>query len=1244
MSLHIYNSNNRSWKMYTNTLSSISGDDLTIKPYDGKNISLEVSGNNAIFIKKGDISYNLSNLITGTGLGTSATIVSGSDASFTNIDVSGNLNPLNANGSSIGLATKIWKNAYISDLSVSSIDLSGNLNPLNANSSSLGTSLKYWNNAYIRDVSVTNIDVTSNLNPLNANSSSLGSLVKSWANAYIRDVSVTNLDVSGNLNPLNTNVASLGLPTKIWKNAYINDISVSNIDVSGNLNPLNANNSSLGASTKYWRNAYITDVSVSNIDLSGDIIPLIAANSSLGSLLKRWKTVYADDIILNKINGATYSAGGGSTVLTSITTNVVPSTTNTYSLGSTTNFGIITNYWNNAYINNLRVVNRAQEMNLAYIPSNISIPFIPSQGQVLGDPFTLSGTTYSNTDYNGYGSALNSDGTIFAIASSSSPALGCVRVYKFNDISWQLMGPIIYGTATNKIILWYSYILNTLQISYDGRTLATLVSGSTATFGIYKYNDVSWNNTGYLSNGRATAHGAAVLSGDGNTFAMSNDIAGSGGIVYAWKYINNVWTSIASIANTFSPTFSSWAMSLGISYDGNTLIGSSRIYPSNADQQGYARIFKYNGTIWQQFGPVILGPRPIQEFGWAASMSYDGLTVSVGGYTDFRVFKYNAIDVSWQLTGIFPVTSGLVAYPYLSGDGTIVATWYSNKAFIWKYRTDSWVKIVESSDGTGLNGNALSADGTVYATCHSTPTFIKIHKLNINGNYYGLAKDAYPSLKPSSSGVKAVQTWTGRVSASETNYSWRIVCWSPERQIFVALANDGSTRVMTSSNGITWTGRTSSNNTNGWNGVCWSPELMLFVAVAYNGTTNRVMTSPDGTNWTGRTSANETNQWRSVCWSPELGLFVAVADSGTNRVMTSPNGTTWTGRLSSNENNEWFSVCWSPELSLFVAVAFNGTTNRVMTSPNGITWTGRVSSNEANTWYSVCWSGKLGLFAVVAETGSNKVMTSPDGITWTGRVSSNETNGWNGVCWSAELGLFAAVSYNGTNRVMSSPDGINWTGRLSANETNAWVNVCWSAELGIFAAVSNTGSNRVMTSSLKCRPPTSYNVFDSTFNSIDETGKWTFQNILTQQLTVNTTVYSSDDRVKHNEVIINNGLDVIDRLTPKFYQKTLDMLDTSYNGDLSGHTWIYEAGLIAQEVLQVPDLSFAVSGGDIYDSSNNLIEKEKYTLAYNSIFAYGLAAIKELHTKVKTQEISIMNRQTIINSLTSRIEALDSSN
>ena len=122
---------------------------------------------------------------------------------------------------------------------------------------------------------------------------------------------------------------------------------------------------------------------------------------------------------------------------------------------------------------------------------------------------------------------------------------------------------------------------------------------------------------------------------------------------------------------------------------------------------------------------------------------------------------------------------------------------------------------------------------------------------------------------------------------------------------------------------------------------------------------------------------------------------------------------------------------------------------------------------------------------------------------------------------------------------------------------------------------------------------------------------------------------TSDDRVKHNEVIINNGLDIIDQLTPKFYQKTLTMLDANYNGDLSEHTWNYESGLIAQELLQISDLSFVVSGGDYYDSTNNLI-KETYGVNYNSVFVYGLAAIKELHAKVKAQETTILSLQTAI--------------
>ena len=172
--------------------------------------------------------------------------------------------------------------------------------------------------------------------------------------------------------------------------------------------------------------------------------------------------------------------------------------------------------------------------------------------------------------------------------------------------------------------------------------------------------------------------------------------------------------------------------------------------------------------------------------------------------------------------------------------------------------------------------------------------------------------------------VTGSSSWTSR-AAAEAN-SWLSVCWSPERGLFVAVANSGTNRAMTSPDGITWTARTAAA-ANNWYSVCWSPERGLFVAVATSGT-NLVMTSPDGIIWTARAAAALAS-CSSVCWSSERGLFVAVATTGTNRVMTSPDGITWTARTAA-EANSWLSVCWSPERGMFVAVAISGT-NRVMT-------------------------------------------------------------------------------------------------------------------------------------------------------------------------------------------------------------------------------------------------------------------------------------------------------------------------
>ena len=88
------------------------------------------------------------------------------------------------------------------------------------------------------------------------------------------------------------------------------------------------------------------------------------------------------------------------------------------------------------------------------------------------------------------------------------------------------------------------------------------------------------------------------------------------------------------------------------------------------------------------------------------------------------------------------------------------------------------------------------------------------------------------------------------------------------------------------------------------------------------------------------------------------------------------------------------------------------------------------------------------------------------------------------------------------------------------------------------------------------------------------------------------------------------------------------MYAADYMGDISGH-WHCETGLIAQNILQISDLSYCVKGGDYIDKTGNLVEKS-YSLIYDDIFVYNIAATKELDAKntalearVATQEIEI---------------------
>jgi hypothetical protein len=99
----------------------------------------------------------------------------------------------------------------------------------------------------------------------------------------------------------------------------------------------------------------------------------------------------------------------------------------------------------------------------------------------------------------------------------------------------------------------------------------------------------------------------------------------------------------------------------------------------------------------------------------------------------------------------------------------------------------------------------------------------------------------------------------------------------------------------------------------------------------------------------------------------------------------------------------------------------------------------------------------------------------------------------------------------------------------------------------------------------------------------------------------------SDDRLKQNEEAIVNALTIIRKLNPQIYQKTDNFMALDYRGPLE-QPYIVEAGLIAQEVEKIDELKFSVIRGN---------EQLPYSINYNSIFIYCLAALKELDTNVE---------------------------
>ena len=1165
MSLLNFNSNNKSWKMYLNTITSIANDDLLIKPNNGNNIILEVSANNNIILKRGDISYSINTKFT--SIDSSFTIVS---SKFTTIDTS---------------FSDVDTKFFIIDASFNNklASISGNIVPLNDICYNLGIANKSWANAYIRDLSVTNIDVSVNLNPLIPNSGNIGIDVKQWASAYIKDLSgLVNINgqpyvagtssinlenVTTNINPSINNTLSLGIASKRWGNAYIRNLNVSSIDVSVNLYPLYNNTGSLGNPKFILSYTYSLDTTPRNWSqhkINAETVP----NRYLAAILNE-----EDNIKARALIGTIEQTWIGAR-------RKIPSTTNDK---TSLNW-----YWDTGepwYYHNWDSFEPGTlgEGSVAIRPNGKWHDY-PST-----DTFPALYMTYTSFIPKRWGNAYIRDLSVDSI-----------------DISVNL-NPLISNSGSLGTLskIWrnaYIRDISVSNISASGNiiplvTLSGSLGISTNVWNSAYIKDiigvVNINGEPYISNFQSIIANPPIVN------PLTTNIRSLGLATKYWgnAYIRNTFVSSIDVSVNLNPL---------VLYDMSATGGTVII------QNEYAyHIFTVTGQ--NTFVPLLNGTVEVLLVGGGGS---GGQVLGSGG---------GGGGVIWMPS--ITVSAGQNYPIFVGAGGTNGNNGETTTAFNASAGGGGRGISHKTSSGSGIAGG--SGSGAAYA---QGQTII----------YNGGAGNSGNSLGPNRGfiyGNKGGNMLTERISnplrqaggggAGRPGLDTDVNIHYNTGQNGAGSGGEGVLNRIYLERDYYWGGGGgggTSNTIGGWGGLGGGGGGAGGFGVGIGG--GRALNSGANGGFGGNTNggaggANTGGGGGGGEWEFSVG-----GAGGSGIVVI---------RYLRQINNSSLGIIYNPWRNAYI--------NNLNTMSLDIS----VNLNPVTT--------NTGSLGSVSKRWNNAYISDLS-------VVSMNTS-------SLVIGDFFSTNFPTTNPALPIRANISNISRFSTSDNFGLTLVDiqstgldrWCA-INVEARGENNTHNRAgIQFSLKSIDGTPGNIWNINcrdnnnqlrFNKVATFNSQTDTSTTTASLTPGGTITAgSDDRLKHNEIIINNGLTIIDKLVPKFYQKTEVMLDANYNGDLSGYAWSYEAGLIAQEVLQINDISFAVSAGDLYDLSNNVIPNA-YGVSYSYIFVYGLAAIKELHTKVKIQkssilniqsrivniQSSILNQQTTINSLITRIEAL----
>jgi len=621
----------------------------------------------------------------------------------------------------------------------------------------------------------------------------------------------------------------------------------------------------------------------------------------------------------------------------------------------------------------------------AYFNSNVDIDNDPFDYSNLTINFKTGTVDIPNSSWRSI--CWSPDLKIFVAVGSNSVGVNQI-INSYDGINWNLAKSVPNSSLTLTSVIWI-----------NGRFIACALNGTASTDRIIISDDgLTWYNTSTLS--VSNTWKSLAYSYELNRIVCCADTGASGRIIYS----NNggvTWALGTGYVNTAS--YSS------VAYSPNNklfvVVATSASIPQNFIYTSPDGITWTTSTITTayQFESICWASYPINKFVIVCSTSSGSQRVlySSDGFTwTFSTSSPTIPLNTWKYVTYNNYLNTLIA---VSSDGTnrvMTSTDANTWTSINVGTTNNFLGIAFNESKTLLISSNANFSNNIVSSTNLT-TYAQITNSGLTDSYYNGVDYNSSSNKliacASLGTTRVIQStneglrWT--TNSLSSSYQWLQVIYAGNKWVAVNSATSIQNEhiAYSSNDGVSWSFATLPAN-NDWSCVAYSPTLNRYVSLSFTGTT-RVMYSSDAITWISTSASIIANNWTNIKWIPELSLFYAIAQNtvGTTRerVAYSSTGLTWSYMPTSfTYTNNWVDIAYSSLLNRFVLISSDTIgLNAIITSQDGLNWANaNLNGAFAYTgWVSIDWSPDHKKFIMCNNTstvGADRLLYSSDAFNW----------------------------------------------------------------------------------------------------------------------------------------------------------------------------------------------------------------------------------------------------------------------